>query len=184
MIQILSGHLILKMRKLRPRLGKWLPQRRASDNGIMKTIHLNAGFIRSEFLSYLIKLGRRLKDNIKLLKEELTRLVTFYLKCLMYSPCESGFCLLLTLALAAWVTSHLLLEISLGLEHMESTLCLICPPQSHNNNKRQAHTHHHFREKRRKGKRVRNDHWVNHPSLLCPDGQIRELMRLANFFDC
>jgi len=158
------------MRKLRPRLGKWLPQRRASDNGIMKTIHLNAGFIRSEFLSYLIKLGRRLKDNIKLLKEELTRLVTFYLKCLMYSPCESGFCLLLTLALAAWVTSHLLLEISLGLEHMESTLSLICPPQSHNNNKRQAHTHHHFREKRRKGKRVRNDHWVNHPSLLCPDG--------------
>lgn len=140
------------MRKLRPRLGKWLPQRHASGNGIMKTIHLNACFIRSEFLSYLIKLGRRPKDNIKLLKEDLTHLVTFYFKCLMYSPCESGFCLLCTLARAAWVTSHLLLEISLGLEHMESTFSLICPPQSHHNKKRQARTHHHFREERRKGK--------------------------------
>lgn len=157
------------MRKLRPRLGKWLPQRHAPDNGITKTIHLNAGFIRSEFLSYLIKLGRRAKDNIKLLKEELTRLVTFYSKCLMYSPCESGFCLLLTLARAAWVTSHLLLEISLGLEHTESTCSLVCPPQSHNN-KRQAHTHRHFWEERRKGERVRDDHWVNHPSLFFPDG--------------
>lgn len=112
------------MRKLRPRLGKWLPQRHASDND-MKIIHLNACFTGSEFLSYLIKLGRRSKDIIKLLKEELTHLVTFYFRRLMYSSCESGFCLLLTLAQAPWLTSHLLLEISLGLEHMESTFSLI-----------------------------------------------------------
>lgn len=39
---------------------------------------------------------------MKLLKEELTHLVTFYFRHLLYSPCESGFGLLLPLAWAPW----------------------------------------------------------------------------------
>lgn len=69
----------------------------------MTMIHLSPSCAGSEFLSHLIKLGRQLKGNFKLLKQELT--VSFYFKCLLYSPCESGFCLLLTLTLMGDITS-------------------------------------------------------------------------------